>query len=533
MISHPNVVAIPGASTVAQLERNAEAAELELSAEDSHRLMDAADTFRPLRAAEAVPSLARSAVAGSGTGRSGTRPKKESMDTELIWADATAQADLVRSGELSPSELVESAIDRIERCNLELNAVIHREYDTARAQAAGPLPDGAFRGVPILLKDLGATQAGEPYCEGTGFAKAAGYKAGQDSFVVQAFKRAGFVVLGRTNTPELGTAITTEPVAFGPTRNPWETGHSTGGSSGGSAAAVASGMVPVAHGNDGGGSIRIPANCCGLFGLKPSRGRVTSGPAPTESWFGFSINHVLARSVRDSAAVLDEIAGYHPGDTFVAPRLPGRFADALGADPGRLRVALLDHATTDDYEVDPVCAEAVRLAGRMLESLGHSVEVAHPASLGEAELQQHFLVVVSAAVAAELNRWSTALGRRVAPLGVRSRQRPARRGGPLDGRPGLPGLHLVARGLQAQNRLVLVRARLRPALDTGACPADGAPRLALGHGRGPEQDHRHLAVHRPVQRERTARSLASSPLDAQRGSRWAFSSSPTTGARTC
>ena len=146
------------------------------------------------------------------------------------------------------------------------------------------------------MKDLGAPQAGEPYCEGTAFAKAAGYRASRDSFLVQRFKRAGFVVLGRTNTPELGTAITTEPLAFGPTRNPWNTEHSSGGSSGGSAAAVASGMVPVAHGNDGGGSIRIPASCCGLFGLKPSRGRVSNGPAAAESWNGFSVDHVLTRT---------------------------------------------------------------------------------------------------------------------------------------------------------------------------------------------------------------------------------------------
>ena len=223
------------------------------------------------------------------------------MDEELTWADATSQAHLVRSGQVSPLELVEAAIERIERCNPTLNAVIHRRFAAASEEASAELPDGAFRGVPILLKDLGAPQAGEPYCEGTGFAKAAGHRATRDSYLVQRLKKAGFVILGRTNTPELGTAITTEPVAFGPTRNPWDTEYSSGGSSGGSAAAVASGMVPLAHGNDGGGSIRIPASCCGLFGLKPSRGRVSKGPAATESWNGFSVDHVLARSVRDSA----------------------------------------------------------------------------------------------------------------------------------------------------------------------------------------------------------------------------------------
>ena len=198
------------------------------------------------------------------------------MDSQLTWADATAQADLVRKGEVFPLELAEAAIERIEGCDKALNAVIHRRFAAACDEAAGELPDGAFRGVPIVLKDLGAPQAGEPYCEGTGFAKAAGHRATRDSFLVGRLKKAGFVVLGRTNTPEEGTSSTTEPRAFGPTRNPWHTGHSSGGSSGGSAAAVASGMVAVAHGNDGGGSIRIPASCCGLFGLKPSRGRVST-----------------------------------------------------------------------------------------------------------------------------------------------------------------------------------------------------------------------------------------------------------------
>ena len=335
------------------------------------------------------------------------------MDDGLTWADATAQAELVRTGEVSPLELVEAAVERITHCDPALNAVIHRRFAPACEEAALELPPGAFRGVPILLKDLGAPQAGEPYCEGTGFAKASGHRAARDSYLVQRLKKAGFVVLGRTNTPELGTAITTEPVAFGPTRNPWELGHSSGGSSGGSAAAVASGMVPVAHGNDGGGSIRIPASCCGLFGLKPSRGRVSKGPAATESWNGLSVDHVLTRSVRDSAAVLDEIAGYRPGDTFVAPPPERPFAQEVGADPGRLRIGILDRAAQDDYTVDPECSEAVQLTGRLLESLGHNVEFAHPASLGEPDYQRHFLVVIGAAVATALTQWSAALGREI------------------------------------------------------------------------------------------------------------------------
>jgi amidase len=335
------------------------------------------------------------------------------VDEQLTWKDATAQAGLVRCGEMSPLELVDAAIERIGRCDPALNAVIHRQFSTARTQAAGELPDGPFRGVPILLKDLGAPQAGEPYCEGTSFAKAAGYRAERDSFLVQRFKKAGFVVLGRTNTPELGTAITTEPLAFGPTRNPWSTEHSSGGSSGGSAAAVASGMVAVAHGNDGGGSIRIPASCCSLFGLKPSRGRVSKGPVGGDSWNGFSVDHVLVRTVRDSAAVLDQIAGYRPGDTFAAPRPARPFSQEVGANPGRLRVGLLDDTVQAGFRADPECSQAVRLAGRLLESLGHEVEIAHPASLAEPEFQRHFLVVVATAVAVALTEWSQLLGRQV------------------------------------------------------------------------------------------------------------------------
>lgn len=335
------------------------------------------------------------------------------MHEELTWADATAQADLVRRGALSPLELVEAAIERIDRCDPVLNAVISRQFAAACDEAAAQLPEGPFRGVPILLKDLGAVQAGVPYCEGTAFAKAAQYRGEHDGYLVQRFKRAGFVVLGRTNTPELGTAITTEPRAFGPTRNPWSIEHSSGGSSGGSAAAVASGMVPVAHGGDGGGSIRIPASCCAIFGLKPSRGRVSQGPEPSDSWGGFAVEHVLARTVRDSAAVLDQIAGYLPGDSFAAPAPLRPFAREVGADPGRLRIGLVDHAAQDDYTVHPECLQAVRLAGRLLESFGHTVEVAHPASLGEPEFRRHFLVVVSTAVAASLRQWSALLGREI------------------------------------------------------------------------------------------------------------------------
>jgi amidase len=335
------------------------------------------------------------------------------LEQELVWADATAQAELVAKGEVTPIELCEAAIGRIEAVNPQLNAVIHRLYDKARAAAAGDLPDGPFRGVPFLLKDLGATSEGDPYHAGSAVLRDAGFVADHDTFVAAKFKQAGFVVVGRTNTPELGSTITTEPLAYGPCRNPWNLDHSTGGSSGGSAAAVASGCVPAAHANDGGGSIRIPASECGLVGLKPSRGRVSHGPDIGEAWMGATIDHCVTRTVRDSAAVLDAIAGYMPGDPYTAPPPAASFAAAVGAAVPRLRVGLLDHPAMEGFAGHPECAAAVRDAGRLLESMGHSVTESHPAALGEAEFQTRFITIVSAATAAAVDLWSTLLGRTV------------------------------------------------------------------------------------------------------------------------
>ena len=198
------------------------------------------------------------------------------MSEDTAWLDATAQAELVRTKEVSPAELVDDAIARMEKLNPHLNAVIHELFDRARAEAAGELPDGPFRGVPFLLKDLGAELAGTPFNEGTDFS--GDYLSTVTQELTQRYIDAGFVICGKTNTPELGILPTAEPRRFGASRNPWNTEHSTGGSSGGSAAAVASGMVPAAHANDGGGSIRIPASCCGLVGLKPTRGRNSLAP---------------------------------------------------------------------------------------------------------------------------------------------------------------------------------------------------------------------------------------------------------------
>ncbi|HEX4162375.1 MAG TPA: amidase family protein, partial [Acidimicrobiales bacterium] len=229
------------------------------------------------------------------------------MSDDTTWLDATGQAELVRTKEVSPSELVAEAITRIGKLNPQLNAVIHELFDRAVAEASGTLPDGPFRGVPFLLKDLGAELAGTPFNEGLAFS--GDYRSKVTQALTQRYIDAGFVICGKTNTPELGILPTTEPRRFGASRNPWNTEHSTGGSSGGSAAAVASGMVPAAHGGDGGGSIRIPASCCGLVGLKPTRGRNSLAPNYGDLFGGLVCEHVVTRSVRDSAAILDATSG--------------------------------------------------------------------------------------------------------------------------------------------------------------------------------------------------------------------------------
>jgi amidase len=254
------------------------------------------------------------------------------MTDDLGNLDAVTQAKLVRDGEVSPLELVDAAIERIERCNPELNAVIHERFDMARTEARGELPDGPLRGVPMVVKDLDGVTAGDPYHAGTRHLRDAGYIATHDSNLQARLKQAGLIVLGRTNTPELGLIPTTEPEAYGPSRNPWDTGRSTGGSSGGSAAAVASHMVALAHAGDGGGSIRIPASECGLVGLFPSRGRTSLGPEHAEAWGGLVRRHVLTRTVLDSAVVLDAVHGWMPGDPYTAPT-PARCASACAPKP--------------------------------------------------------------------------------------------------------------------------------------------------------------------------------------------------------
>jgi amidase len=332
--------------------------------------------------------------------------------TEITWLDATAQAELVRDGEVSPSELVDAAIGRIEELNPKLDAVIRTRFDQARAEAAGDLPDGPFRGVPFLFKDLGCTVAGEVTAFGLGPMRDQPIPV--TSFLAQAFIEAGFIPLGRTNVPEMGTTVTTEPKSFPPARNPWDPGHSTGGSSGGSAAAVASGMVPAAHANDGGGSIRIPASECGLVGLKPNRARVSQGPLIGEGWAGGTIDGVVTRSVRDAAAILDVISTWHAGEPYYPPPLPRPLRQEVGADPGRLRIGMLDRPGAEGYLDDPECRAAVAGAARLLEQLGHHVEPSAPGAMFDEAFIQHFTTIIAADTEATFRAFEMLLGR---PIG--------------------------------------------------------------------------------------------------------------------
>jgi amidase len=243
--------------------------------------------------------------------------------------------------------------------------------------AADSLPDGPFKGVPFLLKDLGAAFAGQPLHMGMRVLKEAGFRAPVDSYLAQRFRAAGFVTIGKTNTPELGILPTTEPDAYGPTRNPWDTERTSGGSSGGSAAAVAAGLVPIAHANDGGGSIRIPASCCGLVGLKPTRQRISEGPLAGDNLSGLTAELVVARSVRDVAAVLDAVHGPAPGDPYVAPPPARPYRDELTAEPHGLRIGFTSKPALE-VDTDPACVAAVERAAQLLEEAGHRVEPGSP-----------------------------------------------------------------------------------------------------------------------------------------------------------
>lgn len=344
------------------------------------------------------------------------------MNNDLYSFDATALAALIRDRKLSASELLEDTIARIERINPRLNAVIHKSYDYAREQArqfddgAGPSEsdDAPFRGVPFLVKDLQAEVKGLPLSEGSRFVH--GYVSHFDSELVNRQKRAGLIVTGKTNTPEFGLVPTTEPELYGPTHNPWQPNLTPGGSSGGAAAAVAAGLVPMAHGNDGGGSIRIPASCCGLFGLKPTRGRNPLGPVAGDIGSGAICEHALTRSVRDSAALLDATAGPQPGSPYWAPPKARPYTEEAVTPPDRLKIGVLDNLPdgwASTTEVHPDCSTAVQEAAELCGKLGHTIVPIDRTRIAWPDLFRRFSKLFGCTAAHSCLYWEKELGKEV------------------------------------------------------------------------------------------------------------------------
>lgn len=331
---------------------------------------------------------------------------------ELSIVDATAQADLVRRGEVKPRELLDATLEAIDRLNPELNAVILRMDDEARRTLDAGLPDGPFTGVPYLLKDLAVEYAGTRFTEGSRFLQ--DNVSAHDQEMTVRLKRAGLVICGKTNTPEFGMVPTCQPELFGVTRNPWAPDRTTAGSSGGSAAAVAAGILPMAYANDLGGSIRFPASCCGLFGLKPTRARNPLGPEYGDVMSGYATEHAVTRSVRDSAALLDATSGPDVGDPYWAPPPKRPFIEEVGTDPGRLRVAF-SVSPPNGAEAHPDCVAAVRDAAALCESLGHEVVEADPPGLDDPDLAQARMTIYGSATPWIVGYWARKLGREPAP----------------------------------------------------------------------------------------------------------------------
>jgi amidase len=309
--------------------------------------------------------------------------------SEYDRTDGLGLAECVAKKDVTAAELLDEAIARAERLNPALGAIVYKDYERARAVAQGPLPAGPFAGVPFLFKDIFAMVQGTPTRQGSRFFPA--FPADHDSYLTARFKKAGLIAFGKTNVPEFGLVPTTEGKLYGPAHNPWNLAHSTGGSSGGSAAAVAAGIVPLAHGNDGGGSIRIPASCCGLVGLKPTRGRISCGPDLGEAVDGLAIDLVVSRSVRDTAAALDAAAGYEPGDPYCATPAPVSYRQAARQKPRRLRIGFAIK-TLDGKKLHADCIAAVQHAAKLCADLGHEVDEASP-DLDLAMLMPAFMAI--------------------------------------------------------------------------------------------------------------------------------------------
>ena len=350
--------------------------------------------------------------------------------------DALGLAALVRSGETTSTALLDAAVERLEKRNGQLNAVVIPMLEHARRTLGAGLHEGPFTGVPFLLKDLHVTVPGVRTTHGSRLFE--DFVPGHESEIVARFRRAGLVVFGKTHSPELGLTTTSESRLFGQTRNPWHPERTAGGSSGGSAAAVAAGFVPAAHATDGGGSIRVPASCCGVFGLKPTRGRTPAGPDAGEGWSGMSAQGVVSRSVRDSAALLDAIAGPDAGAPYAAQPPARPFLAAVSERPGRLRIAL-QTTTWNSAPTHPSCIAAAEDAAKLCASLGHDVEEAR-FEIDVAAFREATGTIIGASTWATLEDRARALGRELAAGDVE------------------PGTWLVASGGRARDAVAYVRA---------------------------------------------------------------------------
>ncbi|MBI3326092.1 MAG: amidase [Nitrospinae bacterium] len=334
------------------------------------------------------------------------------MTDELLGYDALSLGELIRKGEITPTELLEITLRRIERVNPTLNAVIHTMDDHAREVARTTAFGAPFHGVPFLLKDLVAEYQGTPLHEGSRALR--GYISRIDTALVTRQKAAGLLIIGKTNTPEFGTVPTTEPALSGATANPWDLTLTPGGSSGGSAAAVAAGIVPMAHANDVGGSIRIPAACCGVFGFKPTRGRNPLGPLFGDLFSGLFCEHAVTRTVRDSAALLDATCGPSLGDPYPAPPQASPFLEEVGKEVGPRKIGLLTQVPEgwgEGVQVHPDCVHAAQDAARLCESLGHIVEEIAPAALHYPGLSRDFALIWSCGIGHMVAYWEHELGK--------------------------------------------------------------------------------------------------------------------------
>ena len=423
---------------------------------------------------------------------------------ELFDSDATALAAAIRSGDVSAAEVLEFALARIDERNPALNAVIARRDDEARAEVAAGLPLGPLTGVPFLVKDLGVYVAGMPATDASRLF--ADRVATADSELVRRWRVAGGVPIGMTNSPEMGKNASTEPLLYGPTHNPRRRGYSSGGSSGGSAAAVAAGIVPVAHGNDGGGSIRIPASMCGLIGLKPSRARVPASPDLNLLAYPLGINGALTRTVRDTALLLDILSGPMPGDPYViaAPARP--YVDEVGVDPGRLRIAMSTVMPSGDT-VDVDCARVAGAAAAALAGLGHEIVEVTPAYPVE-EIAKAMAVLMAVPVESKVDQRLAELGRELADDDLEPMTRMmydmAKRSSGVDVQAALARRR--GRG-PADGR---VHGRLRPAAHTYVRPRRAGARRARHHRPAGDEDPglRLQRAHRGLQRDRAAGDLA-------------------------